>query len=516
MHRPTERLGLYDPAYEHDSCGVAFVARLDGVASHETVRRALTALENLEHRGAAGADADSGDGAGILAQVPDRLFRDLVGADLPPAGAYGIGVCFLPQDEARRAEVEAIVARAVEAEGQRVVLWRDVPVDAAHVGAVAGAAAPCIRQVVVAASAELARDPDAFERKLYVIRRVAELEAGPELVVPSFSSRTVVYKGMLSAPQLGRFYLDLEDERFETALALVHSRYSTNTFPSWELAHPYRMLAHNGEINTLQGNVNWMRARESQLASELFGADLAKVLPVVRPGGSDSATFDNVLELLVLCRPLAAARDHDDGARGLRGPRRRLSRAGRLLRLPRLPDRGLGRAGRARLHGRARDRRDARPERAPAGALARDARRVGRSRLRDRRARRGARERASEGSAPARQALPRRPRAGADRGRRRGQARARDEAAVRRVVRTGGRAARRPAEARAGATGRGAASPPPARVRLLAGGHEDPARPARAQRRGGGRLDGQRPARCPCCPIASRSSTRTSSSSSPR
>ncbi len=300
MQARPERFGLYDPAHEHDSCGVAFVARLDGRSSHETVRRALTALENLEHRGATGADADSGDGAGILVQVPDRLFRDIAGPDLPAPGAYGVGVCFLPQDRARRAELEAIVTRAIEVEGQAVVLWRDVPVDPSQVGAVAWAAAPCIRQVVVAASPELAEDPDAFERKLYVVRRVAELEAGAELVVPSFSSRTVVYKGMLSAPQLGRFYLDLADERFASALALVHSRYSTNTFPSWELAHPYRMLAHNGEINTLRGNVNWMRARESQLASQLFGDDLAKVLPVVRPGGSDSATFDNVLELLTL------------------------------------------------------------------------------------------------------------------------------------------------------------------------------------------------------------------------
>jgi glutamate synthase domain-containing protein 2/glutamate synthase domain-containing protein 1/glutamate synthase domain-containing protein 3 len=298
--RPTHALGLYDPSYEHDACGLAFVARLDGTPLHEVVRRALTALENLEHRGASGADADSGDGAGILAQIPDRLFRDVARTGLPPPGAYGVGVCFLPQDDTRRAELEAIVEYAVEAEGQRLLLWRDVPVDPAAAGEVARAVAPRIRQVVVGASPELAGDPEAFERKLYVIRRVAELAAGPDLVVPSFSSRTVIYKGMLTAPQLVRFYPELTDERFETALALVHSRYSTNTFPSWELAHPYRLLAHNGEINTLQGNVNWMRARESQLASDLFGDDLRKVLPVVRPGGSDSATFDNVLELLVL------------------------------------------------------------------------------------------------------------------------------------------------------------------------------------------------------------------------
>ena len=291
--------GLYDPAFEHDACGVAFVARLSGEPSHEAVAKALTALSNLEHRGAAGADADSGDGAGILVQLPDAFFRaELRG--LPPAGAYGVGACFLPQDDTARRGLEEIVERAIADEGQRLLGWRDVPVEPSHAGRTATAVAPRIRQVVVGASPELKRDQDAFERKLYVIRRVAELAAGPALVVPSLSSRTLVYKGMLTAPQLARFYPDLGDERFASALALVHSRYSTNTFPSWELAHPYRMIAHNGEINTLRGNVNWMRARESQLASDLFGDDLAKVLPVIRPGGSDTATLDNVLELLVL------------------------------------------------------------------------------------------------------------------------------------------------------------------------------------------------------------------------
>ena len=207
-------------------------------------------------------------------------------------------MCFLPHEPERRAELEQLLEATVAEEGQSVVGWRDVPVDARHVGATAGGVAPLIRQLFVAAAPEL--DDDAFERKLYVIRRRAELAAGPELVVPSFSARRVVYKGMLTAPQLPGYFPDLLDERFASALALVHSRFSTNTFPSWELAHPYRLIAHNGEINTVQGNVNWMRARESQLASELFGDDLRKVLPVVRPGGSDTATFDNVLELLLL------------------------------------------------------------------------------------------------------------------------------------------------------------------------------------------------------------------------
>ena len=300
MPRPTQPVGLYDPSYEHDACGVAMVARLDGVPTHETVRRAIVALENLEHRGAAGADPNTGDGAGILLQLPDSLIRGVIDEDLPPPGAYGVCVCFLPQDPERRAELEALLEKTVTDEGQRVVAWRDVPVDKDYVGITANFFAPYIKHLVVAASDELATDQDAFERKLYVIRRVAEIAAGPDLVIPSFSSRTIVYKGMLTSPQLLGYYPDLQDSRTESAMGLVHSRFSTNTFPSWELAHPYRMIAHNGEINTLRGNVNWMRARESQLASELFGDDLEKVLPVVRPGGSDSATFDNVLELLVL------------------------------------------------------------------------------------------------------------------------------------------------------------------------------------------------------------------------
>src|SRR5436190_13274312 len=262
--------GLYDPRYEHDACGVCFVARLDGVPSHETIERALTALANLEHRGAAGADALTGDGAGILVRPPDAFFRKAVGEDLPAAGRYGVAVCFLPREAARRTELERLLETAVLEEGQDVIAWRDVPVDPRHVGETARAVAPLIRQLFVGAAPGL--DADAFERKLYVTRRRAELAGGLELVVPSFSSRRVVYKGMLTAPQLPGYFPDLRHEAFASALALVHSRFSTNTFPSWELAHPYRLIAHNGEINTLQGNVNWMRARESQLASELFGA----------------------------------------------------------------------------------------------------------------------------------------------------------------------------------------------------------------------------------------------------
>ncbi len=305
--KPHKAVGLYHPENEHDACGVAFVAKLTAGADHGVVNRALYALENLEHRGAAGADPTTGDGAGILIQLPDAFLRAVAGVELPPAGRYGVGMCFLPHDAARHDELVALIEGVVAREGQRVLGWRDVPVDDAHVGVVAGRAAPRIRQVLVGASDELA-DQDAFERKLYVIRRLVEKAAGADLAIPSLSSRTLVYKGMLTAPQMSGYYPDLQDPRLATRLALVHSRFSTNTFPSWELAHPYRMIAHNGEINTLRGNVNWMRARESQLASELFGEDLQKLMPVVRQGGSDSATFDNVLELLTLGgRPIAHA-----------------------------------------------------------------------------------------------------------------------------------------------------------------------------------------------------------------
>ena len=297
---PPQADGLYDPRYEHDACGVAMVARLDNVPGHDVVVKALEALDNLEHRGAEGADIRTGDGAGLLLQLPHRFFRATVDFELPEPGRYGVCVCFLPRDEIHRRQIEELLELNVRVEGQRVLGWRDVPIDEDHVGDTANASRPHIRQLFIEAGPGFEHDQDAFERKLYVIRRIVELAIGPEFYSPSCSSRTCVYKGMLKAPQLRSFYPDLQDERFASALALVHSRFSTNTFPSWELAHPYRVICHNGEINTLMGNVNWMRARESQLASELFGIDLQKVLPVVRPGGSDSATFDNVLELLML------------------------------------------------------------------------------------------------------------------------------------------------------------------------------------------------------------------------
>ncbi|HEY4279862.1 MAG TPA: glutamate synthase large subunit [Conexibacter sp.] len=305
--KPPQAAGLYHPENEHDACGVAFVAKITGDAEHGVIDRALYALENLEHRGAAGADPTTGDGAGILLQFPHSFFEAVLDFPVPEQGRLGVGVLFMPTEPAAHDRLVALIERTIADEGQTVLGWRDVPVDDAFVGVTAGEAAPRIRQVFVGACDELP-DQLAFERKLYVIRRLIEKAAGPELAIPSFSSRTIVYKGMLTAPQMSGYYPDLKDERMVSRLALVHSRFSTNTFPSWELAHPYRMLAHNGEINTLRGNINWMRARESQLLSDVFGDDLEKVMPVVREGGSDSATFDNVLELLVLDgRPITHA-----------------------------------------------------------------------------------------------------------------------------------------------------------------------------------------------------------------
>jgi glutamate synthase domain-containing protein 2/glutamate synthase domain-containing protein 1/glutamate synthase domain-containing protein 3 len=326
---PSQAAGLYDPRYEHDACGVGMVARLDNLATHEVVTRAITALENLEHRGASGADPLTGDGAGILMQMPDELLRALVDFELPEVGAYGVMMCFLPTHAPMREEIEGLLEQSVRDEGQRMLGWRDVPVCPEHTGATAASSRPVIRQLFVGAgsisddrAAERAGaeareggleglqpdgfDQNSFERKLYVIRRVCEQavaareDAGKGFYVTSSSSRTINYKGMLISNQLAAFYPDLQDQRCKSALALVHSRFSTNTFPSWELAHPYRVICHNGEINTVMGNVNWMRARESELASDLFGEDLSKILPVVTQGNSDSATFDNVLELLML------------------------------------------------------------------------------------------------------------------------------------------------------------------------------------------------------------------------
>ncbi|MFH8980362.1 glutamate synthase large subunit [Streptomyces varsoviensis] len=292
--------GLYDPRNEHDACGVGFVATLTGEASHALVEQALTVLRNLEHRGATGSEPDSGDGAGILLQVPDAFLREAVTFPLPEAGSYAVGIAFLPADAQEAAAAVSHIETLAAEEGLDVLGWRVVPVAPQLLGSGARATMPAFSQLFVAARDGGRRlNGLALDRKAFTLRKRAEREAG--VYFPSLSARTLVYKGMLTTGQLEPFFPDLSDRRLATAIALVHSRFSTNTFPSWPLAHPYRFVAHNGEINTVQGNRNWMRARESQLAGDLLGADRPeRLFPVCTPDASDSATFDEVLELLHL------------------------------------------------------------------------------------------------------------------------------------------------------------------------------------------------------------------------
>ena len=310
--------GLYDPAREHDACGVGFVAHIKGVRTHGIIEQGLKILENLDHRGAVGADKLMGDGAGILVQIPDEYYRAEMwarGVTLPPPGEYGVGMIFLPKEHASRLACEQELERAVKAEGQVLLGWRDVPVDREMpMSPTVRAKEPVMRQIFIGRGPDVIV-PDALERKLYVIRKTASsaiqalrLTHSREYYVPSMSCRTVLYKGLLLADQVGRYFLDLQDPRATSALALVHQRFSTNTFPEWPLAHPYRMVAHNGEINTVKGNFNWMRAREGVMRSPVLGEDLKKLYPISFEGQSDTATFDNALELLVMAGyPLAHA-----------------------------------------------------------------------------------------------------------------------------------------------------------------------------------------------------------------
>jgi glutamate synthase (NADPH/NADH) large chain len=289
-------VGLYRREHEHDACGVAMVATMRGSAGHDIVVHALDALRNLDHRGATGADPRVGDGAGILTQVPDAFFRAVLDIDLPPAGSYAAGMAYLPVDPEACAAAQEWVAAIAHDEGLRVLAWRDVPVVPDLVGEAARATMPCFTQLFVASESGLSGIE--LDRVAFALRKRAEREA--DVYFPSLSARTVVYKGMLTTGQLEPFFPDLSDERFASELALVHSRFSTNTFPSWPLAHPYRLIAHNGEINTVKGNRNWMHARESQLVSEVIPGDLSRLFPICTPGASDSASFDEVLELLHL------------------------------------------------------------------------------------------------------------------------------------------------------------------------------------------------------------------------
>jgi glutamate synthase (NADPH/NADH) large chain len=292
--------GLYDPAFEHDACGVSFVVDIKGRPSNEIVRLGLGALCNLQHRGASGAEVNTGDGAGILMQVPDRFLREEVGFELPPAGSYAVGLAFLPAEPARADEAARLIAKLADSESLAVLGWRDVPTDDSMLGAGSRAVEPSFRQLFVAGINGAAGAAGIeLDRRVYILRKRIEHEV-EGVYFASLSCRTLIYKGMLTTPQLQQFYPDLNDDRVESAIALVHSRFSTNTFPSWPLAHPYRYLAHNGEINTVQGNRNWMRAREALLASELLPGDLRRAFPICTPGASDTASFDEVLELLHL------------------------------------------------------------------------------------------------------------------------------------------------------------------------------------------------------------------------
>jgi glutamate synthase (NADPH/NADH) large chain len=313
--RPPSAAGLYDPGHEHDACGVGFVVDIKGRRSHAVIEKGLQVLINLLHRGACGCEANTGDGAGVLVQMPDRFLRRVtlpLGIDLPPAGSYGAGLVFLPHASGEREQLRRLIEQIAREEGRAVLGWRPVPGDDRALGASARAARPTIEQVFIAAGSR--RDGEAapaalmrLERSLYVIRKRVEhaadrlgLAEHHAFYIPSLSAKTLIYKGMLTADQIESAFPDLVDPDVESALALVHQRFSTNTFPSWPLAHPYRYIAHNGEINTLRGNINWMRAREGLLSSDLLGNDLQKILPIIREGGSDTATFDNVLEFLVM------------------------------------------------------------------------------------------------------------------------------------------------------------------------------------------------------------------------
>ncbi len=303
------RQGLYDPKQEHDACGIGFLVDLKGRSSHKLVQQAVQMLLNLEHRGACGYEENTGDGAGLLLQVPHRFFSQVcpeLGISLPSFQEYGVGMVFLPPDAAEREECERLFERTIREEGQHPLGWRTVPVDNKLLGSTARSGQPVIRQVFIERNQDL-DDALAFERRLYVIRKrvehavkASQIPSRDVFYIPSLSYKTIVYKGMLMTSQLTTFYPELLDPAIESALVLVHSRFSTNTFPNWNRAHPYRYLCHNGEINTLRGNVNWMHARQGLLSSELLGSDMEKILPIIDEDGSDSAMFDNALEMLTL------------------------------------------------------------------------------------------------------------------------------------------------------------------------------------------------------------------------
>ncbi|MEM7192838.1 MAG: glutamate synthase subunit alpha, partial [Pseudomonadota bacterium] len=300
--------GLYDPANEHDACGVGFVADMKGNKSHTIIKHGLEILVNLTHRGAAGADPRDGDGAGMLVQIPHPFFTEVCGSlgfSLPEPGDYAVGQIFMPSNQAQRIYCQSAIERVVEAEGMTMLGWRTVPTDNATLSPEVIETEPVHMQVFVGRGPGVANEDD-FERKLYLLRKVISNTINGEtgghdigFYIVSMSCRTLIYKGMFLAYQLGAYFQDLHHPKFVSALALVHQRFSTNTFPSWKLSHPFRMVAHNGEINTLRGNVNWMAARQASVSSELFGDDITKLWPISYDGQSDTACFDNALEFLV-------------------------------------------------------------------------------------------------------------------------------------------------------------------------------------------------------------------------
>jgi len=306
----TLNAGLYDPQFEHDACGVGFIAHIKGVKSHNIVEHGLRINENLKHRGASGCEKNTGDGAGILLQVPEKFLRRVcseINIDLPLDNRYGVGMLFLPPDISQRRAIEDICRQMIQAEGQKFIGFRKVPTCNDSLGDTALSQEPVVKQLFVGWGKDTVSELE-FERKLYIIRRritkrvkyTAGLLGSSYFYISSLSGRTIVYKGMLLPEQVGLFYPELHDSDMESAIAMVHSRFSTNTFPSWDRAHPYRFLSHNGEINTLKGNVNWMKAREKNIESKVFGNALENIKPVILEDGSDSAILDNVFEFLVL------------------------------------------------------------------------------------------------------------------------------------------------------------------------------------------------------------------------
>ena len=423
--------GLYSAAQEHDACGVGFVAHIKGVKSHDIVKNALKILENLDHRGAVGADKLMGDGAGILIQLPDALYREEMaaqGVTLPPPGEYGVGMVFLPKEHASRLACEQELERAVKAEGQVLLGWRDVPVNRdMPMSPTVREKEPILRQIFIGRGNDVIVQ-DALERKLYVIRKTAsahiqalKLKHSKEYYVPSMSSRTVIYKGLLLADQVGTYYLDLKDPRCVSALGLVHQRFSTNTFPEWPLAHPYRYVAHNGEINTVKGNYNWMKAREGVMSSPVLGADLQKLYPISFPGPVRHRHL----------RQLPGTADHgrlpdqpgrdDDDSRALGAAHHHGRAPPRVLRIPRRHAGAVGRPGLHRVHRWPPDRRHAGPQRPAPVALLHHRRRPGHHGLRVRRAAVPREQDRAQVAPAARQDVPDRPGAGPHDRRRRAQ-----------------------------------------------------------------------------------------------